>query len=347
MAGLSRRGRHGLLVAHLVERLGDRGRRERPVAGQQVIEERPEAVDVGRRADVLAIARPPAPGPCSSGVPSGPAGLRRRASRRDRPRGRRGRSRPRGATARSREFPAAVDQDVRRLEVEVDQALAMDRDDRARDRLEERSRHRAGHRELQPTFQGPARDQLEDQVEPSVGLTDLDRAGRRSHVGRSEKARASRSHRAYRASLPPARSARPSGPPGGRGSAAGLIDHAHAAPAQLAFDHEAGNPRDRPAREASVVVIPPKRSVRASRWSRSWHAGSRRRDLPERRASPFPCRRCRARPGRRRKGESAASTIPDLRTGVNRMRTDESRVGPSRAASRRSPSARSIRSTRL
>ena len=51
---------------HLLHRLQDRVAPERRPAGQQGVEDRAQAVDVGRRRDLLRSARRPAPGPCTA-----------------------------------------------------------------------------------------------------------------------------------------------------------------------------------------------------------------------------------------------------------------------------------------
>ena len=62
-----RRDRLGRL--DLLERLQRRRRPERRPAGQQLVEDRPQGVDVGRRADRRGPALRPAPGPCSWACP--------------------------------------------------------------------------------------------------------------------------------------------------------------------------------------------------------------------------------------------------------------------------------------
>ena len=54
--GLNARGRHRLLVLHLVQRVQDGGALERRPAGQQLVEDGPQGIDVGRRAGSVARA---------------------------------------------------------------------------------------------------------------------------------------------------------------------------------------------------------------------------------------------------------------------------------------------------
>ena len=127
---LSRDGRLRRPLPHLLQRLQHRVAPERRPAGQQRVEDRPQAVDVGRRRD-----RPPAgPTACSGamycGVPttapesvSSPSPSIRLAS-------------PKSVTCGR---PSRVEQDVRRLEVAVQDAPLVGVVDRPGDR-----RHQPG-----------------------------------------------------------------------------------------------------------------------------------------------------------------------------------------------------------
>ena len=66
---LTLRGRLRRPLPHLLERLQHRVGLERRPAGQRRVEDRPQAVDVGRRRDRAPATRRPAPGSCTTASP--------------------------------------------------------------------------------------------------------------------------------------------------------------------------------------------------------------------------------------------------------------------------------------
>jgi hypothetical protein len=73
----------------------------------------------------------------------------------------------------SRRLGGSVEQDIRGLQVEVEQAGAVDHLDGPGDGFQQPSRIAGRVGELQPLLQGSARDEFEHQIEPTVGLPDL------------------------------------------------------------------------------------------------------------------------------------------------------------------------------
>ena len=172
-----RRGR--LAVADQVERLDRRGRLERRPAGQQGIEGRPEGVDVGRRADRPAAAGDllgahEAGGPPGADRPGGGGGggggggrLGVELLHRDPEVGEQWRQvRPVGPGR-------PVEQDVRRLDVQVQQAGPVDRLDGTGHVADQPGGLAGRERPGDPVAEAAAGDQVEDQEEAPFVLAGL------------------------------------------------------------------------------------------------------------------------------------------------------------------------------
>ncbi len=146
----------------------------------------------------------------------------------------------------------------------MEQPRAVDRLDRTGDGLEQSGRVERGVRDVQPVVERPARDILEDQVQPAIGLADVVES---HHVLVPQQ----RERPAF--AEPPGVFVRPRR----RAAAHDLerhqpaeirlprqVDDAHAPPAQLALDHEAGDlgrfSREQPAIRVGRIrsgIVPP------------------------------------------------------------------------------------------
>ena len=235
--------------------IGAAGLERRP-AGEQFVEDRPERVDVGGRADLLGLAAGLLGGHVRRRAEDGPALRLRRflvdvlgqaevgdlgGQARGRFEGRDDRAagfqrRPPLVQGRAA-VVAGPEQDVGRLQVAVDDAALVGEEHGAGQRLDQLGRDARGQRSVaHPLFEAAPLDELEGEVGPAVvlaGLVDLDDVGVLELGDR------------FRFGLEPGQPGRPGVRPGqdhlegdepAEALVAGLVDDPHAAPAEFRQD---------------------------------------------------------------------------------------------------------------